>query len=43
MIGWAAQGDFHFTIRLVKGAYWDQELIVAEPEELAFARIHRKI
>ena len=29
MIGWAARGDFHFTIRLVKGAYWDQELIVA--------------
>ncbi len=30
MIGWAAWGDFHFTIRLVKGAYWDQELIVAD-------------
>ncbi len=29
MIDWAAQGDFHFTIRLVKGAYWDQELIIA--------------
>ncbi len=29
MIDWAARGDFHFTIRLVKGAYWDQELIVA--------------
>src|SRR5208283_4967259 len=29
MIDWAARGGFHFTIRLVKGAYWDQELIVA--------------
>ena len=29
MIDWAAQSDIHFTIRLVKGAYWDQELISA--------------
>jgi RHH-type proline utilization regulon transcriptional repressor/proline dehydrogenase/delta 1-pyrroline-5-carboxylate dehydrogenase len=29
MIDWAAQRGLHFTIRLVKGAYWDQELIVA--------------
>jgi RHH-type proline utilization regulon transcriptional repressor/proline dehydrogenase/delta 1-pyrroline-5-carboxylate dehydrogenase len=29
MIEWAVRGDFHFTVRLVKGAYWDQELIVA--------------
>ncbi|MGO9021454.1 MAG: proline dehydrogenase family protein [Syntrophobacteraceae bacterium] len=29
LIDWAARGGFHFTIRLVKGAYWDQELIVA--------------
>ena len=29
MIDWADQGGFHFTVRLVKGAYWDQELIVA--------------
>ena len=29
MIRWAFQGDFHFTIRLVKGAYWDQERIIA--------------
>jgi RHH-type transcriptional regulator, proline utilization regulon repressor / proline dehydrogenase / delta 1-pyrroline-5-carboxylate dehydrogenase len=29
MIDWADQGGFHFTIRLVKGAYWDQEFIVA--------------
>ncbi len=30
MIRWAYQGDFHFTVRLVKGAYWDQEVIVAK-------------
>ena len=30
MIRWAEQGDFHFTVRLVKGAYWDQEVIVAK-------------
>ena len=29
MIRWAELGDFHLTIRLVKGAYWDQEVIVA--------------
>ncbi len=29
MIEWAREGDFHFTIRLVKGAYWDQEVIHA--------------
>ncbi len=29
MIDWAAQCGMRFTIRLVKGAYWDQELIVA--------------
>jgi RHH-type proline utilization regulon transcriptional repressor/proline dehydrogenase/delta 1-pyrroline-5-carboxylate dehydrogenase len=29
MIDWAAQRGLHFTIRLVKGAYWDQELIAA--------------
>lgn len=29
MIDWATRGDFHFTIRLVKGAYWDQEVINA--------------
>src|SRR5208337_92216 len=29
MIDWAAQCGLHSTIRLVKGAYWDQELIVA--------------
>ncbi|MGA2400141.1 MAG: proline dehydrogenase family protein [Syntrophobacteraceae bacterium] len=29
MMDWAARGDFRFTIRLVKGAYWDHELIVA--------------
>jgi RHH-type proline utilization regulon transcriptional repressor/proline dehydrogenase/delta 1-pyrroline-5-carboxylate dehydrogenase len=29
MIDWAVHGGFHFTIRLVKGAYWDQEVIVA--------------
>jgi len=29
MIRWANQGDFHFTVRLVKGAYWDQEVILA--------------
>ena len=27
MIRWAAAGDFRFTVRLVKGAYWDQEVI----------------
>jgi RHH-type proline utilization regulon transcriptional repressor/proline dehydrogenase/delta 1-pyrroline-5-carboxylate dehydrogenase len=30
MLCWANEGDFHFTIRLVKGAYWDQEVIVAK-------------
>ena len=29
MIRWSEQGDFHFTVRLVKGAYWDQEVIGA--------------
>lgn len=29
MIEWATQGGFHFTIRLVKGAYWDQEMITS--------------
>jgi len=29
MIEWAVHGGFHFTIRLVKGAYWDQEIIIA--------------
>jgi RHH-type proline utilization regulon transcriptional repressor/proline dehydrogenase/delta 1-pyrroline-5-carboxylate dehydrogenase len=29
MIRWADEGDFHFTVRLVKGAYWDQEIIAA--------------
>jgi RHH-type proline utilization regulon transcriptional repressor/proline dehydrogenase/delta 1-pyrroline-5-carboxylate dehydrogenase len=29
MFRWAHHGDFHFTIRLVKGAYWDQEVISA--------------
>ncbi|MHC1727137.1 MAG: proline dehydrogenase family protein [Syntrophobacteraceae bacterium] len=29
MIDWAARGGFPFTIRLVKGAYWDQEVIQA--------------
>ncbi len=29
MLEWAANGNFQFTIRLVKGAYWDQELIAA--------------
>ncbi len=29
MIEWAARGNFHFTIRLVKGAYWDQEMITS--------------
>ena len=29
IIQWATQGDFHFSIRLVKGAYWDQEVILA--------------
>ncbi len=27
MIRWAEGGDFRFTVRLVKGAYWDQEVI----------------
>ncbi|MDR3569025.1 MAG: proline dehydrogenase family protein [Syntrophobacteraceae bacterium] len=27
MIRWADGGDFSFTVRLVKGAYWDQEVI----------------
>ncbi len=30
MIQWAEEGDFRFTVRLVKGAYWDQEIIAAE-------------
>lgn len=30
MIEWAAARDFRFTIRLVKGAYWDQETILAK-------------
>ncbi|MFZ2448306.1 MAG: proline dehydrogenase family protein [Syntrophobacteraceae bacterium] len=30
MFRWAKEGDFHFTIRLVKGAYWDQEVIHAQ-------------
>ena len=30
MIEWALHGGFHFTIRLVKGAYWDQETIIAD-------------
>ena len=29
MIAWAAQQGHHFTVRLVKGAYWDQETIHA--------------
>jgi RHH-type proline utilization regulon transcriptional repressor/proline dehydrogenase/delta 1-pyrroline-5-carboxylate dehydrogenase len=29
MVAWAAKGGHHFTIRLVKGAYWDQETIHA--------------
>jgi RHH-type transcriptional regulator, proline utilization regulon repressor / proline dehydrogenase / delta 1-pyrroline-5-carboxylate dehydrogenase len=29
MIAWAEQDGHHFTIRLVKGAYWDQETIHA--------------
>ncbi len=29
VIDWALRSDTHFTIRLVKGAYWDQELIIA--------------
>ncbi len=29
MLDWASRGGFHFTIRLVKGAYWDQEVINA--------------
>jgi RHH-type proline utilization regulon transcriptional repressor/proline dehydrogenase/delta 1-pyrroline-5-carboxylate dehydrogenase len=29
MIRWAQEGDFRFTVRLVKGAYWDQEIIEA--------------
>lgn len=29
---WARQGGFRFTIRLVKGAYWDQELIHTRQE-----------
>jgi RHH-type proline utilization regulon transcriptional repressor/proline dehydrogenase/delta 1-pyrroline-5-carboxylate dehydrogenase len=29
MIRWAEGGDFRFTVRLVKGAYWDQEVIGA--------------
>ncbi|MEN6440632.1 MAG: proline dehydrogenase family protein [Syntrophobacter sp.] len=29
IIRWAVDGDFHLTIRLVKGAYWDQEIIRA--------------
>jgi RHH-type transcriptional regulator, proline utilization regulon repressor / proline dehydrogenase / delta 1-pyrroline-5-carboxylate dehydrogenase len=29
MIAWATEGGHHFTIRLVKGAYWDQETIHA--------------
>ncbi|HYA42586.1 MAG TPA: proline dehydrogenase family protein [Syntrophobacteraceae bacterium] len=29
IIRWANQGGFHLTVRLVKGAYWDQEVIVA--------------
>lgn len=29
MIDWAVHGGFHFTIRLVKGAYWNQEIIIA--------------
>ncbi len=30
MIRWAESGDFRFTVRLVKGAYWDQEVIGAK-------------
>ncbi|MDR3555052.1 MAG: proline dehydrogenase family protein [Syntrophobacteraceae bacterium] len=30
MIRWAENGDFRLTIRLVKGAYWDQEVIGAK-------------
>ena len=32
MTTWAAQGGHHFTIRLVKGAYWDQETIQARQD-----------
>ena len=30
MIRWAQRCDFRFTVRLVKGAYWDQEVIEAK-------------
>ena len=30
MIGWADKSDSRFTVRLVKGAYWDQEVIAAK-------------
>ncbi len=29
VIRWAREGGFRFTVRLVKGAYWDQEVIHA--------------
>ncbi len=32
MINWASEGGFRFTIRLVKGAYWDQEVIHARQD-----------
>jgi RHH-type proline utilization regulon transcriptional repressor/proline dehydrogenase/delta 1-pyrroline-5-carboxylate dehydrogenase len=30
VIDWAVRGGFHLTIRLVKGAYWDHEVVIAD-------------